>query len=252
MSAPLLTATVLALLPLATSAVDGARTAYLDVSDPAIASAAAHITAGAQTPRERAVRIHDFVRDEIAFGFAPALYDQRASEVLRSRVGFCTTKSTLFVALLRASGIPARQHFVDIDARVLLGLIDPGTSYVDHSYAEVRLAERWLRVDSFILDPALAQAARARLAREGLWLGYGAHRRGVSDWDGASDAFSQFVDDGSVRLLSRNDYGVFDDVGAFYASGVRHNRLSLFTRLGFPFFARGANARIEALRAEVG
>ena len=38
----------------------------------------------------------------------------RASEVLRAKVGYCNTKATLFIALLRAAGVPARQHFVDL------------------------------------------------------------------------------------------------------------------------------------------
>ena len=223
-------------------------TPYLDAEHPAIVRTAARVTAGAASPRERAVRIHDFVRDQIAFGFAGRFYDQRASDVLRSGVGFCNTKSTLFVALLRAAGIPARQRFVDLDARVLAGLIDPGTAYVDHSIAEVRLAERWIRVDSFIVDRTLAEVAGPRLVREGRWLGYGVHRNGTSHWDGTHDAFVQLVDDGSVPALTRTEYGVFADVGAFYARGARHNRLGLPARIAFPLLARVANARAAALR----
>jgi transglutaminase-like putative cysteine protease len=42
-----------------------------------------------------------------------------ASAVIRAGVGFCNPKSTLFVALLRGAGIPARQHMVSINMNVL-------------------------------------------------------------------------------------------------------------------------------------
>lgn len=223
---------------------------YIDAGTPAIVEVARRVTAGATADRERAVRLHDFVRDAVPFGFAPAFYDQTASEVLRAGVGYCNTKSTLFVALLRAAGIPARQHFVDIDARILDGVIDPRTAWVDHSFTEVQLdAGRWVRVDSYIVDLPLAERARARLRREDRLLGYGVHRHGVSEWDGATDAFSQWVDDGAVPRLTTVDHGVFDDVGAFYASGRGRNALGPVVRLVFGIFSRCANRRLDALRS---
>ncbi len=235
--------------PIEAEPLDLEPTEYIDSTHPDIASTVATIAPEALSQRERAIRLHDFVRDEIAFGWAPAFYDQKASEVLSSRVGFCNTKSTLFVALLRSAGIPARQHFVDIDARILSGLIDPGTPYVDHSFVEVEIEGRWMRVDSFIIDALLAKKARARLEREGKRVGYGAHRGGVSSWDATGDAFSQFVDDGSHPGLTNEDHGVFRDVGAFYASGLGRNRLNPLLRIGFRFFARRANGRIDAIRS---
>lgn len=227
---------------------DLARTPYLDIDHPALKATTARVTAGATTVRKQAVRIHDFVRDEIQFGWAPAFYRQKASEVLAGEIGYCNTKSTLFVAMLRTAGIPARQHFVSLRADILHGLISPGTRYVDHSYSEVQIDGRWLRVDSYIVDRGLAIQARARLAREGRALGYGAHRNGVSDWDGRGDAFSQFVNDGTVENLTDADHGVYADVGAFYDSGRGINRLAWPLHLGFGWFARAANARVQGLR----
>lgn len=224
-------------------------TPYIDCANPAVVELAESITVGSRDAREKAVRIHDFVRDRIRFGWAPAFYDQRASDVLAAGVGFCNTKSTLFVALLRALGIPARQHFVNISARILDGLIDPGTPYVDHSFAEVFLGGTWHRVDCYIVDRAMMANARARLAAESRPLGYGVHRNGVSEWDGRADAFSQFVNDGSVPGLTSADHGLHEDVGAFYASGRGANELTFPVRWLFGFFSRRANARIEAIRA---
>lgn len=224
-----------------------ASTPYVDHDSPAIIKVVDDVTRGIADERLRAIAIHDFVRDEIPFGWAGAFYDQSASRVLQRRIGYCNTKSTLIVAMFRAAGIPARQHFVDISASVLDGLIDPGTSYVDHSFVEVSLAGKWIRIDSYIVDLPLAKAARAKLRQEGRNLGYGVHVNGVSVWDGRSDAFSQFVNDGSVELTTR-DYGVHDDVGAFYADSQVHFSFSGPARLLFPPFAWRANARAERLR----
>lgn len=225
------------------------RTALVDSDHPAVMTMTQRVIAGADTPRTQAIAIHDYVRDAIRFGWAPAFYAQRASEVLASGVGYCNTKSTLFVAMLRAAGIPARQHFVSLRADILHGLLSPGTRYVDHSYTEVHLEGRWWRVDSYIVDLPLAVRARDRLAREGRLLGYGMHRHGVSHWDGRSDAFSQFVDDGAVAGLSDSDYGIHPDVAAFYAAGLGVNRLSGSMQWAFRWFAAPANRRIEQLRA---
>ena len=225
-------------------------TDYLDAEHPRVVETAERIVGGATTDRERAVRIHDFVRDEIRFGFAAEFWNQTASEVLESGVGFCNTKSTLFVALLRAVGIPARQHFVTIDARILHGLIDPRTPYVDHSYAEVWIDGDWIRTDSFVVDRPLARAARARLRREGRVIGYGAHANGVADWDGRKDAFSQLVDDGTLPNLTTRNHGVHPDVGAFARSGHAMYVLRGPARWFFGFFARAANRRADEIRAE--
>jgi len=224
-------------------------TPYIDSEHPTLRRQVAELVEGTSSERERAVRIHDFVRDEVRFGWMPAFYEMKASEVLAARRGYCNTKSTLFVALLRAAGIPARQHFVDIRTGILDGLISPGTPYVDHLYTEVFLEGRWLRVDSYIVDSPLHAQALERLARENRMLGYGVHRHGVVTWDGTADAFSQFVNDGSVPDLTWRDHGIHEDVGAFYRDTREPwNRRTFFLQLVFPMAASAANERIDTLR----
>jgi hypothetical protein len=220
-------------------------TLYIDSKHPALVQQVSVLTLGAKDEVEKAIRIHNYVRDEILFGWAGAFYDQKASGVLEAKLGFCNTKSTLFVAMLRAAGIPAKQRFVNINAKILEGILSPGTEFVDHSYTEVLLQGRWIKLDSYIVDKRLAEAARRKLQGEGRMLGYGVHRNGTSDWDGRSDAFSQFLNDGSVANLSTQDFGVFEDVGAFYRSG---NELNPGLRLIFRWVVASANKRAEALR----
>ena len=193
-------------------------TELIDLDAPSVRSLSTELTEGARSERERALRIYRFVRDEIQFGWTGAFYDMSASDVLSVEKGFSLTKGALFVALLRSAGIPARQRFVDLRSDLLYGLVQTGGAYIDHSYSEVLLDGKWLRVDSYTVDSHLYDSARARLEREGRELGYGIHRQGVNDWDGTSDSFAQFVDDGSVERLSNRDFGVFADVHAFYSS----------------------------------
>lgn len=224
-------------------------TRYIDTQHPTIRAAVDKVAPATIDQRERAVRIHDFVRDQIKFGWSPDFYDQRASEVLKGGVGYCNTKGTLFTAMLRAAKIPARQHFVDINAAILSPYIDPGTPYVDHSFVEIYLDEHWFSTDSYIVDRPLHSAALRELRRGDKLLGFGIHRDGTTDWDGQSDSFSQFVRSTTSTNLFTRDYGVFEDVGEFYASGNGVNKLSVLLKLSFGFFARGANRRIDALRA---
>jgi transglutaminase-like putative cysteine protease len=226
-------------------------TKYIDSKNLELVLQVNKIVAGAKDEVDKAVLIHDFVRDAVSFGWAGAFYDQKASEVLESKIGYCNTKSTLFVAMLRAAGIPAKQRFVNINAKILEGILNPGTEYVDHSYTEVYLRGSWFKVDSYIVDARLANAARRKLQKENRLLGYGVHRNGVSNWDGTSDAFSQFLNDGSYKNLSTRDYGVYEDIEAFYRSGNGVNELNFGLKLIVRFFVIGANNRAEALRNEV-
>ncbi len=58
---------------------------------------------------ERTKAVYNFVKDEILFGYN--VDDNiRASRVLKDGYGQCNTKGTLFMALLRALGIPCRIH----------------------------------------------------------------------------------------------------------------------------------------------
>lgn len=224
-------------------------TEWVDSDHPQVIDAARRAMRGAASEREIAVRLHDFVRDEIRFGWTHSFYRMKASDVLRTRIGYCNTKATLFVALLRASGIPARQRFVDLDARVLSGLLTTGRAYVDHSFTEVKLDGVWRRTDSYVVDAALFRAARERLARDGGDLGWGVHRNGAPHWDGAGDAFVQWVNDGSVEWLTTVDHGVFEDAPTFYATGRGNDRLAGMRGFLIRVFVEGGTARAERLRA---
>ena len=66
---------------------------------------------------QRIREIYDFVRNEILFGYN-VRDDLPASRVLSDGYGQCNTKGTLFMALLRADGIPCRLHGFTIDKKL--------------------------------------------------------------------------------------------------------------------------------------
>lgn len=254
-SAPLHPALARALAPEAQQELKAhlIATDYLDCHHPEVQRLAQRLAADhPEDPRALAVATHDFVRDKIAFGWTGEFSAMRASEVLAAGRGYCNTKATLLIALLRANGIPARQHFVSLKDDILYGFLERPAGYVDHSWTEVLLADgRWIATDSYIVDPALFRKAQARLEREGRRLGYGVHVAGSMQWDGRSDSFAQAYNDGSVPELIRADFGVHRDTQAFYASGLGTDDLSWFTRMMFrAFLADGINGKVAATRAD--
>ncbi|OFV87204.1 MAG: hypothetical protein A2V74_01545 [Acidobacteria bacterium RBG_16_70_10] len=86
-----------------------------------------------------------------------------ALEVLRTRVGDCNEHTALYVALARASGLPAR---------IAVGLVYLRGAFYYHAWPEVWVAERpgrglWLPVDP-TLNQFPSDATHLRLARGGL------------------------------------------------------------------------------------
>jgi transglutaminase-like putative cysteine protease len=85
-----------------------------------------------------------------------------AAEVLRTRVGDCNEHTALYVALARASGLPAR---------IAVGLVYLRGGFYYHAWPEVYVEERgrglWLPVDP-TLNQFPADATHVRLARGGL------------------------------------------------------------------------------------
>jgi len=69
------------------------------------------------------------------------LRELTANEILRNQRGDCTEYAQLFVALARASGLPARE----VSGLVYLG--DTQLSFGGHTWAEVAINGRWQSVD---------------------------------------------------------------------------------------------------------
>jgi hypothetical protein len=225
-------------------------TPLADFQTPIVRDKAAGLTAGAGTDREKIARLFHHVRDDIAFGFPPEGDFVPASTTLARGYGQCNTKATLLLALCKAAGIPARIHFSLIDKAIQRGFFT-GLAYrllpneLSHSWIEVEIDGTWRRIDTFINDLPLYEAARRELARVDWDTGYSLSLRGGEtrpdlDLDGA--AFQQM---GAVT----DDHGIWDDPSDYYASPHYRNRPNALRLLVYRLLIGTVNARVQALRA---
>ena len=182
-------------------------TRLVDVHSPAVRETAARLVQGISTPREAAISIYNFCRDEIKFGYNRR-DDIPASEILCQGYGQCNTKSVLLVALLRAASIPARFHLAQVDKAVQWGVMPPlayrfAPDRVTHSWVEAHPEGRWIVLEGVIMDKPYFLAARRLLLESGRSMGYaiglppevlaGCADGSCIDWDGVSDVTCQMT-----------------------------------------------------------
>lgn len=202
-------------------------TVILDINHPRVQALVAKQGWLALPLAERIGAVYAFARDEIAFGYNHS-DDLPASAVLADGYGQCNTKASLLMALLRAVNVPCRLHGATIHKRLQRGVME-GIAYrlspdeILHSWAEVRMAGRWVELEGVILDDAYLEGLRKRVRASGPLLGYGAGTLDVTNppimWRGENTAIQKT---GIAR-----DLGVYDDPDAFYrrygvnASGIQ-------------------------------
>jgi transglutaminase-like putative cysteine protease len=130
---------------------------YVDSDSPQVIEKSREITCGCSTDVEKAIKIHQYVRDlpfDIGYGFRMLLAGQdKASDFLREGRGFCMHKALAFVALCRASQIPARISFEIVEShdkpfhpekiRKMYGQRPQPW----HSSGEVYLNGKWIKAD---------------------------------------------------------------------------------------------------------
>ena len=129
-------------------------TEFCDCDSEEIKQKAEELTKDANSPKEAAMKIFNFVRDQILF--AASRTDVKASKTLKDKNGFCVTKTNLQVALLRAVGIPARYHQVVLDKTVLKGLVSDSfynrqkDNIWFHPWCECYLSGKWIACDLYL------------------------------------------------------------------------------------------------------
>lgn len=149
-----------------------------------------------RSEQERCVAIHDFVRDEIAFGFTAGFENVTPEQTLALGRGHCNAQGDLFCALLRAAGILARLRFVALDKRVLFGAVPLPVYYclparLFHAVSHVCVDRRYLHTDSYLFSAAMLHRQNQRLADSGLAVGFGLTAAASGDWDARRDSFTQ-------------------------------------------------------------
>ena len=114
-------------------------TANAQSNDPRIKTLASNITKGAATKYEKAVRIYNWVRDNLDYSF---YYNTKygAVKTLKNKEGNCVDLSHLIVALSRAAGIPAR--YVHVTAKFASGPV------CGHVFVQVYINGKWYNLDA--------------------------------------------------------------------------------------------------------
>jgi len=126
-------------------------TSIIDSDNENVIRFADSIVGNEADPVETAVRLYYAVRDKIWYDpyypfYLPEHY--RASNILKSRRGFCIPKASLLCALARARGIPTRIGFANVRnhlaTKQLLEYM--GTDiFAYHGFTEFYLEGKWVR-----------------------------------------------------------------------------------------------------------
>ena len=190
------------------------ETRQLDLSDPKLRITAQKLTQSRQCLHARAAAIHDYVR-RMPFAAGPRGSRLCASTVLRKGMGDGQAKGLLFTALCRAAGLPARLLFAQVNAHALAGMRDGGPDSVIHAVGQVRVGERWLSTDGYVIDPVMFALAKETLQRDGMDSGWGIVRDAQGRWDGRCTSIQQFRPGDVIATL-----GVFSDLDEFRKAGV--------------------------------
>lgn len=155
-------------------------TPLMDLEDPALRLRVQSLTQLKTTRRAKVLAVYAYVK-RLKLGMRVMRRHRTATEVLRAGGGDAAEKATLFVAMLRLLGVPARVRFVSLRAGMLWRPERP--------LVEAWTGERWAATDTYILDPNHMAAARQRLRDKGLDYRHGIHVRGAITWDGLGDAY---------------------------------------------------------------
>lgn len=222
-------------------------TQQLDITAAPVRILASKLTHSKRNDRNKAMAVHTYVKS-MPFGVVADFLTNKASDIVKLGYGDCHTKGLLFVALLRASKVPARLRFVTLPTKFLTGLIDTGTPTMTHTVAEVYLEGRWVQTDTYVVDADLDREARALLQARKMQLGFGVHMLGDQDWSTLDDAHAQYhnADPASMPVV---DWGVAHDPAHFYAdkshAALRH---SFMVRVKWMLAAQIVNRKVGQIR----
>ena len=197
---------------------------------------------------ERIRSIYNFIRDEIRFGYN---VDDSipASKVLKDGYGQCNTKGTLFMALLRAVGIPCRVHGFTIRKELQEGAMT-GFVYkqapknIFHSWVEVYLEGKWYELEAFIIDKDyLGKLQQKNSNCTGAFCKYGV---GVEDFKNPVIDFNR--NNTYIQSTGINqDFGIYDSPDALLKE--HHQEMGFIKKLAFRYYGRHMmNRNVKRIR----
>ncbi len=224
-----------------------------DFTDPLVQATALQVVGDQHTVRSKLGKLFYFVRDDIQFGFPLDGDLVTASDTIRSGIGQCNTKGTVFLALCKALDIPARLHFATVDKRIQRGLFT-GLAFrlmprfLSHAWLEVKIDDRWRKLDAYINDLPFYMAAKDALQERGWDMGFSI----ASSGRGSGIEFD-LDDTGFVQMNAvKGDHGIWDEPADYYHSSHYRNRPGRFRLFAYRFLVGAANRRVQRIRARTG
>lgn len=169
---------------------------FVDSDAPAVLAFADRVTAGRDTPVDRAVALFTAVRDEIWYDpfclvTEPEAY--RASRVVAQDHNWCVPKAVLLTAAARAAGIPARIGFADVRNHLntprLRARMNGADLFVYHGYTALYLEQRWVKA-----TPAFNAELCARFGVDPIEFD-GRSDALMHPYDGNGDQYMEYVRD---------------------------------------------------------
>ncbi|MCK4831078.1 transglutaminase domain-containing protein [bacterium] len=158
-------------------------TEFCDCDCEEIKQKAEELTKNVRSPKEAAMMIFNYVRDQ--FPFALGRTDVKASTTLKAGEGYCVPKTNLQVALLRAIGIPARYHQVVLHKDSIKGIVSDflykkfDEKIWFHPWCECYLSGKWIACDLYLdKDTYNAAIKNGIISKE---------KMPSIDWDGERD-----------------------------------------------------------------
>ncbi|CAN5683205.1 transglutaminase family protein [soil metagenome] len=177
-------------------------TEFLNFDDESVREFAERNSAGANTDREKAVKLYYAVRD--GFQYNPNILDLRrdglkASDLLKRNRGYCVEKAVLLAASARAVNVPSRLSFYIVRNHIATDKLEKllqKNYLVFHGAAELFLDNKWLKT-----TPAFNKKLCDFLKVEPL------------EFDGRADSvFQEYDKAGNVFMQYLHDYGAFSDL----------------------------------------
>lgn len=204
------------------------------------------------TEADKLKSIYNYVKDDIKFGYN--LNDNiPASEVLKDGFGQCNTKANLFMALLRAVGIPNRMHGFTINKALQKGAIT-GIWYklspknILHSWVEVYINGEWFNLEGLILDKDYLNALQKKFSDcKTTFCGYGAYTDSFQNPKVEWNMNHTYIQDKGIN----QDFGLFDTPDDFYSQ--HQQKLNLLKKWVYENYVRHLmNNNVERIRKNGG
>jgi len=206
---------------------------------------------GCQSDEDKIKKIFLYVRDEIKFGFPLKSDIMKASETIKLGYGQCNTKSTLFLALCKSIDIPARIHFSTIKKEIQKGIFT-GFTYrllpaeLSHSWVEINIGNKWIRIDSYINDIEFYKAGKEELKKRNWKTGFSiscSKNNSSIDLDLKNEKFVQM--DAVI-----DDHGIWDDPIDYYQTKNYKNKPGFFKAIIYRLLINKINKRVQKLRCQ--